>query len=381
MDIQTKNDTATEHLLTLFEELTTVSGVSGNEKQIADLVKQRLKNTSFNIVEDDVSGIVGGNQGNLIIVPADFDISKRSVAFLAHLDTVRDTSSTKVVQKSDRIMSAGSTQLGADNRWGLTLILEMISSYKTSDDKPNVVFVCTVGEEKGMLGAKQLDLSPWNVDYGVVLDSSLSPGSYIKTCAGMSVFEAEFIGRAAHSAVSDGDGISAISMASKAILEMAGFKAPADVTFNIGEVRGGTSTNVIPDKCIISGEVRAFNPEELELVIHEFKEICQRSAGSLNGKVEFRELPDFAPYQFEASHPLVRFTEKALGDAGLEVRGVQYSGGSDANALNSKGIAAVNLGIGARNPHSDDEYILLDDVRKCKRMIGTLQSSLSLLSK
>jgi tripeptide aminopeptidase len=32
--------------------------------------------------------------------------------------------------------------------------------------------------------------------------------------------------------------------------------------------------------------------------------------------------------------------------------------------LNAKGIPAVNIGIGAQNPHGNDEFILLEDLDK-----------------
>ena len=39
-------------------------------------------------------------------------------------------------------------------------------------------------------------------------------------------------------------------------------------------------------------------------------------------------------------------------------------GGGDANSLNASGIESVNLGIGAQNPHSNDEFIFIEDLVK-----------------
>ena len=36
-------------------------------------------------------------------------------------------------------------------------------------------------------------------------------------------------------------------------------------------------------------------------------------------------------------------------------------GGSDANSLNVNGIKTINLGVGAQNPHGNDEFILYED--------------------
>jgi tripeptide aminopeptidase len=38
--------------------------------------------------------------------------------------------------------------------------------------------------------------------------------------------------------------------------------------------------------------------------------------------------------------------------------------GSDANSLNGRGVQAINLGIGAQNPHANDEYIFIADLQK-----------------
>ncbi|HXG00006.1 MAG TPA: peptidase T, partial [Bacteroidota bacterium] len=49
---------------------------------------------------------------------------------------------------------------------------------------------------------------------------------------------------------------------------------------------------------------------------------------------------------------------------GLTPNPIEYLGGSDANELNAKGIPSVNLGIGAQNPHGNDEFILIEDLHK-----------------
>jgi tripeptide aminopeptidase len=60
----------------------------------------------------------------------------------------------------------------------------------------------------------------------------------------------------------------------------------------------------------------------------------------------------------------VRLTKQVLQAVGLTPHPIDYLGGSDANMLNAKGIPSVNLGIGAQNPHGDDEFILIEDLMK-----------------
>jgi len=67
-------------------------------------------------------------------------------------------------------------------------------------------------------------------------------------------------------------------------------------------------------------------------------------------------------------------TSEVLRSVGLSPHGIDYLGGSDANMLNAKGIPSVNLGIGAQNPHGDDEFILLEDLFKTEEIADQIIS-------
>jgi tripeptide aminopeptidase len=54
----------------------------------------------------------------------------------------------------------------------------------------------------------------------------------------------------------------------------------------------------------------------------------------------------------------------ALKKVGLVPKANISLGGSDANSLNAKGIPSVNIGIGAQNPHSNEEFIFIEDLVK-----------------
>jgi acetylornithine deacetylase/succinyl-diaminopimelate desuccinylase-like protein len=55
---------------------------------------------------------------------------------------------------------------------------------------------------------------------------------------------------------------------------------------------------------------------------------------------------------------------EAIKKAGLTPEPQISLAGSDANSLNAKGIESVNFGIGAQNPHSNNEFILIEDLHK-----------------
>lgn len=374
---------STEALLETFAALTCISGTSGNEQEVAGAVKEFAESLpqNFHIHEDKAGKSFGGAQGNLIMIPETYRAGTPSLALVAHMDTVRDTGTTELNISSDRIQSAGATQLGADNRWGLSLLLESMKQYRPTQqiDAPNLIFIATVAEEIGMLGAKALDLKPWNVAQAIVLDASLRPGSFIKKCAGMSLFEASFKGKAAHSAVAAEEGISAIRMAAGALSQILELPLPDGAKANVGHIVGGGASNLIPQDCRFSGEVRGFGTQVSD-ILETWQQTCEQAAQKHGGKLEFSITPDFEAFELERNSPLIQLVEQGLQNAGLPAYPVTYAGGSDANALNAKGIPAVNMGIGAQKPHSDEEFVLLEDISACARMLPAILATVSLRS-
>jgi tripeptide aminopeptidase len=64
--------------------------------------------------------------------------------------------------------------------------------------------------------------------------------------------------------------------------------------------------------------------------------------------------------------------ESALKRVHLSAQSIRYTGGSDANVYNARGIPAINLGIGAQKPHSFEEFILLEDLVKSAEIAFSL---------
>ena len=362
----------TNDVISLFKKVTVIPGLSSNENQVADFIKNQLQHLDLHITEDDAGKLTGGNCGNLIVAPYHIDTTQPVTAFVAHMDTARDSSVTKIVHKNGRITSDGNSQLGADNRAGVALLLWYLQNIACSEVKANIICIFTVGEEKGMLGAKQLELSKWNVQHACVFDSSLDPGSFISNCAGMVLFESRFIGKAAHSAVSNGNGINAISMAAIAISSINKHPIPDEMSANIGMISGGEATNIVAPSCTIQGEVRGFDNQAIQDYLNKLEASCLKAADTTGGKCEWSTQTDFSSYTISEKLPFRKYIETAIQRIGLKPVGVKYTGGSDANTINEKGIPAINLGIGAKNPHADDEYIMEADFKKMEALIQEL---------
>jgi len=364
-----------DELVSLFLRLAPIEGLSLAERRVADEVKSMLNQAGVLVREDDSAGMFGGTTGNLLCFPPGFRPDQPAMMLTAHLDTVKSTSRLTPVVDSTSIRSDGTTILGADNRVGLSVLIHLLcETAKEKAPRNNFFVVFTVGEETGLFGAGSIDLSPYSVKGAYVFDCSKRPGVYIKDSVGLYAFQAEFIGKAAHSGVAPEKGVSAIQLACAAIGRLALGRIDADTTANVGTIHGGEAMNSIPERVLIEGEVRSFTQMRIREQLDGMERILRESVGS-TGKIIFKSQPDFEPYVLAADAPMIVVLEHAMRTVGLQPQPIRYTGGSDANKYNAKGIPAVNLGVGAQNPHSYEEFVLIEDLVKSYELARALVDS------
>lgn len=349
-------------LVETFLSAVRVDALSLHERPMADFIRGSLSGLPLRIVEDGAGREYGGTSGNLICIPDTLDTSRPAIALVAHMDTPRPTSAVRPIAHPDRITSDGTSILGVDNRAGTSVLLLTLREIASKALRSNVIVVFTIAEEIGLFGSKHLDLSPYNVRMGFVFDCSRRPGVYIRSAVGCSLFTATFHGRAAHAGVAPEKGIHAIQLASRAVGAIPLGRVSPHVTANVGMIHGGEATNIVPDRCLVEGEVRSFHPSSIEEYISWLGESFRSVARDGGGDVELQARVDFSPFTLDPSADVCRWTEQAITRSGLTPTGIEYLGGSDANSLNARGLPTVNLGIGAQNPHGDDEFILLEDL-------------------
>ncbi|MHB8840413.1 MAG: M20/M25/M40 family metallo-hydrolase, partial [Candidatus Aquicultor sp.] len=57
---------------------------------------------------------------------------------------------------------------------------------------------------------------------------------------------------------------------------------------------------------------------------------------------------------------------------GLTPRLIKSGGGSDTNIFNAKGISTVNLGMGAEDVHTDEEYVPVQELSNMAQLLVEL---------
>lgn len=137
------------------------------------------------------------------------------------MDTVVPGNGVKPVVENGYVKTDGTTILGADDKAGLAAMFEAIKVLKEENiEHGTIEFIITVGEESGLIGAKALDRSMITASYGYALDSDGKVGNIIVAAPTQAKVRAAIFGKTAHAGVEPEKGISAITIASKAISKM-----------------------------------------------------------------------------------------------------------------------------------------------------------------
>ena len=361
-----------KRLTEIFLDLISISAVSKEEKPVAGYIKNFLAELGINSIEDNAGKIVGGNTGN-IIAKLNGSAGTEPIAFAAHMDTVKPTAGINPHIEDGRIVSDGSTILGADNRAGIAIILYTIETI-VKEALPAAGFeaVFTIGEETGLFGSTNLDKSKVSSKTAYILDSSSDPGCYVFSAPGALEFDINLYGKSSHAAVHPEDGINALSMAAELINNFPLGQVDENTTINFGRINGGEANNVIPPQVDISGEIRSFSDADIQKHSRNLRDILDQISKKFGGRYEYRSKLSFPGFILDLNSGPVRRLNDCLSECGLTPKPIKYLGGSDANILNGRGMTAVNLGIGAKNPHSTDEYILIKDLEKMADVVLNL---------
>ena len=354
-------------LVDLFLDIVPIDGLSGNEKPVADYIRNFCKQYDIEVLEDTAHKESGGSSGNLICKIG----NGGKTVLLAHMDTARPTRNAKPVVADDRIISDGTTVLGADNRAGVAILLHTISrAMEALTSPPDFTIAFTICEETTLMGSKKIELKHSDMVY--VFDSALRPGNFIYRSYGAQSFKSTITGKAAHSGIAPENGISAIKIAARAIDEIATGRIDELTTVNIACIKGGEAINVVPDTTVVEGEVRSIKPGNIREQMHYIQTQFECAAHGLGGQVNFTQQWEFEPYTINPDTGIYNRIKKAIEAVGIDAIPAISAGGSDANYLNAKGMPTINIGIGAQNPHANNEFILIEDLENSAKIAWEL---------
>lgn len=361
-----------DRLIQEFMELVQVDSETGNERQIADVLKGKFSALGLTAIEDDSMERTGHGAGNLFVTwAAESGAAAPKLLFTCHMDTVVPGKNIKPSLGEDGwITSDGTTILGSDDKAGLAALFEAIRVIQEQNlPHGQIQFVITAGEESGLLGARAMDASHLDADMGFALDSNGEVGSIAVAAPTQARITMQIKGKSAHAGVNPEDGISAIQVASKAISAMKLGRIDSETTANIGKFAGGGPTNVVCDHVQLDAEARSIVQEKVELQIASMREALETTVREYGAECEFRSEIIYPAFSFNENDTVVKLADRAITSLGLTTRLFPSGGGSDANVFNGLKVPTVNLAIGYEHIHTTKERIKADDLVKAAELV------------
>lgn len=341
-----------------------IDSISFEEERVAEHVATRLGSLGLSVATDSSAPSTGSNTGNLVCTLSG-DGRGRSILLAAHMDTVEPGRGIEPRIDGDVITSRGETVLGADDKAAVAITIELIERI-VAEGRPHgrIDLLFTVAEEKGLVGAKHLDLAVLGrPDFAYVLDAEGPPGNIVVGAPYYDSVKAVFLGRAAHSGIEPEAGVNALSAAAEAITRVTVGRIDEVTTVNIGTIQGGRERNIIPDRVEINGEARSMDEGKLKAQV-EAMTVALRSVETDGLRVEVDTAREFEGFTYGQRHPSVALASAAMKAAGIQPSFRVTGGGSDANILKAVGIEAVALSVGALKAHAVEERVHLSDMER-----------------
>jgi len=357
-----------------FIELVKLDNPSKNERKVANYILNKLKELGYSPIEDDAGTKIGGDTGN-IICKIDGDKNKDKIMFLAHMDSVVPCINKVPVINDIYIESDKNTVLGSDDLSGVAAMLEVAYARANNEiEAGDIYLVFTVAEEIGLLGAKELDLSSFNIDYAYVLDSGGEIGTASISAPSHITFDVTIKGKAAHAGMEPENGINAIVVASKAISKMTIGRIDDETTCNIGLINGGRATNIVCDNVYIKGECRSRNEEKLQNVFDNIMNIFKDTVQEYNCDIDIDSKLEYKSFFIDSKAKVLLKFKKACEVGSLSFITEHGGGGSDTNIISQLGIKSLNISTGMEKVHSVEERIKLNDIIKISELIKIIVS-------
>jgi tripeptide aminopeptidase len=323
-----------------------------------------------------------------------------TICFCSHIDTAPDCSGTNVkpivhrnytgepivlpedssqvitVEKhpylkekigDDIITASGTTLLGADDKAGVAIIMDLAEQLVNNPQIPHgkIRILFTPDEEVGR-GVEQVDMQRLNADYGYTMDSgelgaiedeSFSADAMSFTISGVSAHPGYAKGKMVHAAKVAAAFIDALPLDSwcpEATSGREGFVHPTNISGGLEEATVGFIIRDHETAKLAEYETRLENI--LKDTIAKFPGATYTSKvveQYRNMKEVIREVPFVTDYAIEA-----------MKKAGITPRPTIIRGGTDGSRLSFMGLPCPNIFTGEMGIHSRQEYVSIQDMQK-----------------
>jgi glutamate carboxypeptidase len=312
--------------------------------------------------------------GEHLIIRA-FPGDAKPYLLLGHSDTVhpvgtKEQNPTRI--DGDKFYGCGIFDMKA----GIVLMLEVLRYFAetgTRPSRPITIFLSCDEEVGSYSGRPILEQEAANAEACLVFEPSAA-GRAKTGRKGTAMYTVRAHGVPAHAGLEPEKGASAILELSRQIERLHTFNnVEAGTTVNVCTMRGGTTTNVIPEHAECTVDVRFTSMDEavrIDAAIKGLTPFDDRVSVSIDGDVNRppMERTDGVASLYEQAH-------QAAASFGYELGETQVGGASDGNFVAALGVPVLDgLGITGDGAHTLYEHILVSDIANRAALISRLLS-------
>ncbi len=341
-----------QKLIDTFLALAAIDEVHPNENEVLAYIKKRLTAADVPFEQDKTGNIVGRITGK----------NAAALAFCGHTDIAAPLNGRKIVQADGVIKTDGTGLLGADDKAAVAVMLELADYLHETKQVParTLELVFTVGEESGMVGAVNFDMSLITAKQMLVFDWSGPITEIITKSPAIYKLDVEYVGKDAHPAEwQEGKNAGAALIKAASGLQQGEYQP--GVTFNIGIMQFGKARNQVPGQASLKAEMRSFDRALNDQAAAKIKAHFETVAKDLGVQANVNLDTSATNYQLDESGALLKDVRAALDSQSLTPKLLETYGGFDGNIFASRGIDVVILGAGYYHPHGPEEYLKIDE--------------------
>ena len=317
--------------------------------------------------------------GDHLVLRAGPQTGEGAILLMSHLDTVHPLGTAArdlpVRVEGDRLYGPGVY----DMKGGAWLALQAFKDVaaRSAAQRP-LVYLFTSDEEIGSPTSRPLiEALARDAAHALVTEPARDGGRVVTGRKGVGRFDVRVEGRPAHAGARHEQGRSAITEAARQILAIGAMTDYGrGVTVTVGQMRGGSAVNVIPQHASFTVDLRAVTPEdaaEFERAILALRPHDPDVRLLIEGGMNRPPMP-----RSEANVALYEQARACATELGLELGEVPLTGGgSDGNFTAALGVPTLDgLGVGGDGAHTLHEHALLSSIAPRRALMRRLLETL-----
>ncbi len=372
------------------------------QKDLSRLLVDELKEMGWSDVELDEWGYV------IATIPSNSTKKVPVICFCSHVDTAPDCSGkdvqpilhlgyngTDIVlpddplqiistnehpylkQKigDDIITASGKTLLGADDKAGVAIIMQLASYLKQHPEiiHGEIKILFTPDEEVGR-GVEHLDLKKLGADLAYTLDGG-ELGSLESETFSADGLELTIYGVIAHPGYAKGKLVNAIKLASEVLELLPKQMLSPEVTEGREGFMHPTDIRGTAEQASIKFILRDFEASKLDIYAQMIENAAKdvlaaypSASYSVKQSEQYRNMKEVLD-----QHPeIVNYAEQAMIDLGIRPIQLPVRGGTDGSRLSFMGLPCPNIFTGEMALHSKHEFVSVQDMEKSMQVLVRL---------